>query len=189
MTNADSQDKADRQKTSRLAAIRLKEAIAAAIISILGAQITNPILRTTDGLDFRTVDVYELHQLISAVKEGYERPSSIDIKQMMVDVMTKKFNWRESAVTNLEQISTAIAKAATYGLRFHKDMKRLAITANVAHVVHQRWGSELTEAQLNIKAKYLYNKVYDADSIIDMMSYGAIDRSRQRQKTAIRPTW
>ena len=36
----------------RLAAIGAKEAIAAAITSIVRAQITNPILRTTDGSDF-----------------------------------------------------------------------------------------------------------------------------------------
>ena len=55
-TNADAQDKADRQNMERLAAVGVKEAIAAAITSIVGSQITNPILRTTDGSDFRTVD-------------------------------------------------------------------------------------------------------------------------------------
>ena len=72
---------------------------------------------------------------------------------MMVDVMEKTFDWRESAVTNLEQISTAIAKAATYGIRFHNDMKGLVITANVAHTAQQTWASELADAQHKIKAK------------------------------------
>ena len=51
-TNSNAQDGADRKNTARLAAIGLKEAIVAAITSIVGAQITNPILRTTDGSDF-----------------------------------------------------------------------------------------------------------------------------------------
>ena len=50
--NADAQDEADRQNTARLAAIGVKEAITAMITSIVGAQITNPILCTTDGSDF-----------------------------------------------------------------------------------------------------------------------------------------
>ena len=58
-TNVDTQYEADRQNTASLAAIRVKEAIAAAITSIVGAQITNPILRTTDGSDFWTVDEYD----------------------------------------------------------------------------------------------------------------------------------
>ena len=64
----------------------------AAITSIVGAQITNPIFRTTDGSDFCTVDKYDLHQLLSAVKGGAERPSTTAIRQMMVDVMTTSFD-------------------------------------------------------------------------------------------------
>ena len=47
--------------------------------------------------------------------------------------MATSFDWRESAATNLEQLLTAIAKAATYGVRFHNDMKGLVIKSNVAH--------------------------------------------------------
>ena len=85
--------------------------------------------------------------------------------------MATSFDWRETAATNLEQHSTAIVKAATYSVIFHNDMKGLVITANVAHAAHQLWGSELTEAQRKIKAKYLYNRVHDTDSIINMMSF------------------
>ena len=122
-TNADAQDKADRQNTARLAAIRVKEAIAAAITSIVGAHIANLILCTTDGSGFWTVDKYDLHQLLRAVKGGAERPSATSIRQIMVDVMATTFDWRESVATNLEQLSTAIARAATYGVRFHNNMK------------------------------------------------------------------
>ena len=47
----------------------------------------------------------------------------------------------------------------------------------------ETWGSELVEAHRKIKAKYIYNKVHDADSIIDMMSYlAAADKQRNRQE-------
>ena len=137
MTNADAQDEADRQNTAWLATIGVKEAIVDAITSIVGAQITNPILRTTDGSDFRRVDEYNLHQLLSAVKGGSEQPSTTSIRQMMVDVMATTFDWHESAATNLKQLSNAITRAATYGVRFHNDMKGLVITANVAHAAQQ----------------------------------------------------
>ena len=81
---------------------------------------------------------------------------------MMVDVMATTLDWCESAAKSLKQLSTAIAKAATYGIRFHNDMKGLVIIANVAHTAQQTWGSELAEAYRKIKAKYLYNKVHDA---------------------------
>ena len=56
---------------------------------------------------------------------------------MIVGVMTTSFDWRESAATNLEQLPTVIAKAATYVVRFHNYMKGLVLTANVAHAAHQ----------------------------------------------------
>ena len=71
--------------------------------------------------------------------------------------MATSFDWRKSAATNLDQLSTAISKAATYGVSFHNDMKGLVVTANVAHAAQQPWGYELAEAQRKIKAKYLYN--------------------------------
>ena len=102
---------------------------------------------------------------------------------MMVNVMATTFGWQESAATNLEKLSTAIAKAVTYGVQFHNDMKGIVITSNVAYAAQQTWGSDLAEAQRKIKAKYLYNKFHDADSIIDMVIYlAAADKQRNRQE-------
>ena len=104
-----------------------------------GAEITNPILRTTDGSDFRTVDEYNLHQLLSAVKGAAEGQSATAIRHMMVDFINTSLEWRESAATNLKQLSTTIVKAATYGMRFHNDTKGHVITTNVAHAAQQLW--------------------------------------------------
>ena len=102
---------------------------------------------------------------------------------MMVDVMATTFDWRESAAKNTEKLSTAIAKAATYRVRFHNDMKGLVINANVAYAAQQKWGSELAEAQRNIKTKYLYKEVHNSDSIVDMIKYlAAADEQRNRQE-------
>ena len=65
-------------------------------------------------------------------------------------------------------------------------MKGLVITENVSHAAQQPRGSELDEAQRNIKAKYLYNQVHDAESIIDMMIYlEAADEQRNRQEVKV----
>ena len=105
---------------------------------------------------------------------------------MMVDVMATTFDWRESAATKLEKLSTIIAKAAMYGVCFQNDTKELVITANVAYAAQQTWGSELAEAYRKIKAKYLYNTVHDADSIIDMTKYlAAADEQRNRQEATV----
>ena len=184
--NANAQDEANRQNTARITWIGVKEAMASANTEIVRAQIINPILRTTDGSDFRTVDEYDLHQLLSAIKGGAERPSATAIREMMVDVMATSFDWRKSAATNIKELSTTIAKAATYGVRFHNGMKGVVITANVARAAHQLWGSELAEAQRKIEAKYLYTRVHDAELIIDMMSFlaAADEQCNHQEATA-----
>ena len=62
-------------------------------------------------------------------------------------------------------------------------MKGIVITANVTHAAQQTWSSELAEAHQTIKSKYLYNKVHDADSVIDIMKYlAAADEQHNRQE-------
>ena len=56
----------------------------------------------TDGSYFRTVEKYDLHQLLSAVTNGAKRLSVTAIKQMMVNVIATSFDRRESSATNLE---------------------------------------------------------------------------------------
>ena len=100
--------------------------------------------------------------------------------------METTLDWRKSTATNLVKILIAIAKAAAYGARFHNNMKGLIITENVAHAVQKPWGYELAEAQRKIKAKYLYNRVHDAKSIINMMIFlAATDEQRNRQEATV----
>ena len=55
-TNSEAHEEADRQNTYRLAAIGVKEGVAAGIATIVGKDITKSILRTTDGISFKSVD-------------------------------------------------------------------------------------------------------------------------------------
>ena len=54
--NSNAQDKADRQNVFRLTAIGVKEGIAEGVTKIVGKDITNLILRTTDDIGFKSVD-------------------------------------------------------------------------------------------------------------------------------------
>ena len=62
-------------------------------------------------------------------------------------------------------------------------MKGLIVTANVTYAAQQAWGSEIAEVQQKIKAKYPYDKLHDADSVLVMMTYLALaDKQRNRQE-------
>ena len=74
ITNNDAQDEADRKNMYRLAAIGVKEGVAAGITKLVGADVTNPILRLADGTDFKTIDAYSIASLIKAIIDGADRP-------------------------------------------------------------------------------------------------------------------
>ena len=54
--NSNAQDVADWQNVFRLTEIGVKEDIAEVITKIVSRDITNPILRTTDNSDFKSLD-------------------------------------------------------------------------------------------------------------------------------------
>ena len=68
VNNSDAQDKYDWQNVLRLAAIGVKEGTAEGITKIVGMDITNLILRTTDNSKFKSVDQYQIHQLFTTIK-------------------------------------------------------------------------------------------------------------------------
>ena len=70
--------------TYRLAAIGVKEGAAAGITKIIRKVITSPILRTAVGISFKSVDDYQLHQLITAITEGAERPEAATFRHQFV---------------------------------------------------------------------------------------------------------
>ena len=77
--NGNVQDEVDQKNVFRLAAIRVKEGIVEGITKIFGRDITNPILRTTDNINFKSVDQYHIHQLFTTITEGSERPELSNI--------------------------------------------------------------------------------------------------------------
>ena len=79
--NCDTQVEADLQNDFRLAAIGVKEGISEGIIKIVRRDIINPILRTTENRNFKSVDQYQIHQLFTAITEGEERPESSNIRR------------------------------------------------------------------------------------------------------------
>ncbi len=88
--------------------------MAAGITKIVGKDITKPILRTTDGISFKSVDEYQVHQLVIAITEGSERPEATTIMQQFVNIAGMVFDWRDTVAINVEQIATDLVKMQAY---------------------------------------------------------------------------
>lgn len=181
-TNTEGQDEADRRNNFRLAAIGVKEGVAAGITKLVGEAITNPVLRAADGINMKTVDEYQLHQLFSAIREGAERPEATHIRRQFVAVASTVFDFRDTMAINVERLATAATKSAGYGVTMQNDLKAMVILANVEWGSHQSWGNEISVALRAIKEKFKYNHVHDADSITAIMKLLAkADEARDKR--------
>jgi hypothetical protein len=80
-TRAEAQDESDRINEATQAVIGAKEAIAKAITTKAGTRITDAILRTTDGQDHKSIDEFELHELVSALMQGAERTAISEVRE------------------------------------------------------------------------------------------------------------
>ena len=163
--NSDAQYKADRQNFFCLIAISVKEGIVEGIAKIVGRDITNPTLRTTDNSDFKSVDQFQIHQIFTAIKEGADIPESSNIRRQFVNIAGKIFDWRETVVTNVERMAAMAATLLGYGVRLHSDLHAVVILANTEWAAQQTWGAEISFAHRKIVSKYRYNHVHDAESI------------------------
>ena len=124
----------------RLAAIGAKEGAAAGISKVVGTDITDATLRTTDGQDFKTVDEYTLYALVRAVIEDAERPSIIDVRKLYVSLCSTKFDFRIKMVINVERLRSQAAKSKGYGVKVGEDVIVLIIIANIEWAASQEWG-------------------------------------------------
>jgi hypothetical protein len=182
-TNSNAQEEADRQNTYRLAAIGVKEGVAAGIPKIVRKDITNLILRTTDGIIFKLVDEYQLHQLITAITEGAERPEATTTRQQFVNIAGMVFDWRDIVTINVENFATIAAKTQAYGILIHDNLKAVVILANVEWAARQSRGTEISVAHPTIKEKYRYDHTHNTASIKEILKvHTGTNEARDRRK-------
>ena len=162
-----------------------KEQMAKEITARVGKSVTDPILRNADGVRFKKVDEYHLHQLVAAVMEGAECSDPIKIRKQITDVMAFVFDWRETGATNQERLATDIVKSAAFGVVIGHNIKAAIILANIATAARlSRGGTEIAEAQRKIRAVYKYNHTHN-DASIKLVMKEIATADEQRDITAI----
>ena len=130
----------------------------------------------------KKVDEYHLHELITVVLTGAERPDPSEIRKQITAIMAFEFEWKETAATNQERLSAAIAKVDAFGIEIRNDLKATIILANVASAARaDSGGTEIREAMRKIKAKYPYDHPHDENSIkMIMIKLATADEQRDR---------
>ena len=156
---------ADRQNAYHLATIGAKERVAAGTRKLCGTVITNPILLTTDGTNLKTVDNYELHEIIKSITDGSERPKATTIRRLYIAIAGTNFDFSERTDVNVERFNAEATKSEKFGVEVHNDLKATVILDNIEWAAQKSWGSEIASSQREINAAHQYNHAQDASSI------------------------
>ncbi len=164
-TRADAVDAADRQNQLNQAVIGAKEGWTEAIVTKVGKRVTDTVLRTADGTDYKSVDEYELCELINAVMQAAERPKIETVLAQLTGILGFKFNFQQRFSDNVNVLRARIAKTATHGVTFPDGMLAIIILANANEAAHHAWGREIETEVAKLRLMYKYDHAHDAASI------------------------
>ena len=93
-TRSDAQEEADRINLLNQVVIGAKEGATEAITNKVGSDITDTMLKTADGSAFKGVDDYQLEDLLNAMLQGADRPSTTDILEQFLGIIAFTFNFQ-----------------------------------------------------------------------------------------------
>ena len=178
-TRQDAQEAADRQNIRNQAVIGAKEGTAAAITEKVGSDVTDLTLRSSDGLDLKSIDDYQLSDLVAAIISGADRPPTTEVLDQLIAVMGFEFDHKKKVIANVEALRARAAKIETYGITIGEAQLALIILANIETAAQHDYGREFRPAMQNIRRQYTYNHRHDSTSIAYIMQeLGIADRAR-----------
>ncbi len=74
--------------------IGTKEGIVEAVSKPVSSDITDAILRTADGSDFKSIDDYTLYEVMKVAIDGADRPTTNDVLEQLLEVINHPFDMK-----------------------------------------------------------------------------------------------
>ena len=176
----EAQDQADRLNLQNQAVIGAKEGATEGIVLQFGRDVTDSVLKTADGVDFKGIDEYHLYDLVQVCIQGADRPATGDILGHLINIISTRFDFRKKIINNVEALRSKTARLSTYGVNMDDTQIALIILANIEVAATQDYGNEFKTALQTIRRRYNYSHVHDATSIAAILTeLAAADAVRQ----------
>jgi hypothetical protein len=161
-TRTEAQEEADQLNVINQSVIGAKEGVVEAVSKLVGSDITNAILRTADGSDFKSIDDYTLYEVMKVAIDGADRPTTNDVLEQLLEVINHPFDFRKKVSVNMELMQSNAAQMATYGIVIRIPQLTLTLLANIETATKSDYGREFRSAMHAISKKYAYNHVHNA---------------------------
>jgi hypothetical protein len=127
---SEAQEEADRRNVAAQAMIGAKEGIVEALTSLVGTNITDSMLHTSDG-DFKSVDEYTVHKVMQAAYENADRPPMTDVLEQLIEVLHYTFDFRKKISANMELVQNLANRMSAYGIEVGTPLIVLMLLTNI----------------------------------------------------------
>ncbi len=118
-----------------------------------------------DGSDHKSIDDFTLFDVMKVAIDGANRPSTNDVLEQVLKVISHTFNFCKKVSVNMEPTQSNVARMATYGIVIGIPQLMLTLLANIETATKSDYGCEFCSAMHAIHKKYAYNHVHDATSL------------------------
>ena len=162
---SEAQDEANRLNDINQAVIGAKEGTAEALKRHVGSDVLDAVLRTADGNDRRGIDEYTIADIIDAIMEGADRPTTPDVHERLIEAIGYEFNFAKKCSVNLETIRTLGSKLGAYGIGITDAQATLIVLSNIDAAMQHDWGRAFVTPMAAIRKLFPYDHIHDAKSL------------------------
>jgi hypothetical protein len=136
---SEAQEEADRHNVAAQAMNGAKEGIVEALTAIVGINITNSVLHTSDG-DFESVDKYTVHKVMQAAYENADRSPMTDVLEQLIEVLHYTFDFCKKISANMELVQNLVNRMSAYGIEVGTPSIVLMLLANIKTATKHEYG-------------------------------------------------
>jgi hypothetical protein len=122
--------------------IGAKEGVVEAVLKLVGSDITNAILQTADGRNFKRIDDFTLYEVMKVAINGADQPTTNDVLERLLEVINHPFDFCKKVSVNMELMQSNAARMATYGIVIGIPQLTLTLLANIKTATKSDYGRE-----------------------------------------------
>jgi hypothetical protein len=160
-TRTEAQEEADQFNVINQSVIGAKEGVVEAVSKQVSSNITDAILQTADGSNFKSIDDFTLYKVMKVAIDGADRPTMNDVLEQLIEVINHPFDFRKKVSVNMELMQSNKARMAMYGIIIGIPQLTLTLLANIETDTKSDYGHEFRPAMYAIRKKYAYNHAHD----------------------------
>ncbi len=164
-TRVEAQEEANQLNVINQSAIGAKEGAIEAITELVSSNITDAILRTADGNNYKSVNNFTLLDVMQVAINGADRPSTNDVLEQLLEVINHTFNFCKKISINMELLQSNAARMTKYGITIGVPQLVLTLLVNIETGTKSKYGHEFRLAMHTICKKYMYNHLHNAASL------------------------